>query len=137
VANASSAISGYQFDIFFTNSSGVITDVLTNDPSKGGLVPGDLLALYGAASGNSYIGDTCASVVGANSECLVATGLSQDLTNFFFTYGLGICCGNSDLSVVIGDAAPVPEPAALPVLGVALAGFAFARRRMSAGRLGI
>ena len=124
-----SAVYGYLFTIDFTNGSGIITDVLFSGAGHDSpAYPGDSLEFDGFLSGNSAIGTLCTS--GPTTACLQSTGALQDVTAVIGTLGDGICCGGSDVSVLVGDA--VPEPTSLVLLGIGLASFSLIRRRKTA-----
>jgi hypothetical protein len=107
------------FTLDFTNASNVITDVLF---SSGG----DNVEFDGHLSGNPAIGTICVAV--GNVGCLQATGTTQDVTSQVGNLAGYSCCDGS-LSVVVGDAIPVPEPAPIAVFGTAVAGLVLLRRR--------
>jgi hypothetical protein len=107
------------FTLDFTNASNVITDVMFSSGN-------DNLEFDGHLSGNPAIGTTCVAV--GDVGCLQATGTTQDVTSQVGTLAGFSCCSDS-LSVVVGDAIPVPEPAPFAALGTALVVLATVRRR--------
>ncbi len=106
--------------IDFTNAAGIVTDVLFNSLYAPAAID-DTLTLAGANSGNAQIGTKCVST--STTACLVATGSAQDLDATITTLngGSGIFEGG-DISVTIGDAAPVPEPVTIALFGSGLIG---------------
>jgi hypothetical protein len=98
----------------------VIGDVVTSD---------DLYTLYTAGTGDSMIGAPCTATecVSISLGDMVSLYAAIDAANG----GAGICCDFNEYTteITLDSAASVPEPAAIPIFGIALMWFGAALHR--------